>query len=297
MIYLVLSTESISSLSLRSSCSCLGVSRSSYYDWQERFRSPAIVDPFEMKIKDELQKIALDCPRYGYRRITKELQRRDFPVNHKRVLRLMREDNLLCLKQSFKPLTTDSNHRLSVYPNLAKDMVLTGINQLWMADITYIQLQREFIYLAVIIDVFSRKCIGWELERHLKTSLPLGTLQNALESRWHEGLEGLVHHSDQGAQYASTDYTTCLKDHNIQISMSRKGNPYDGAFIESFIKTLKYEEVYLKDYETFLDAYDNIGRFIDQVYNVKRLHSSLGYVPPNEFEAEVTLNTRKRRRA
>ena len=299
--YMLLEAEvqssSSRSLSLSSACSCLGVSRSGFYAWRVRPQLEPQMEPFEMKLKHEIQKIALEFPCYGYRRIAKELQRRDFFVNHKRILRLMREDNLLCLKRSFKHLTTDSNHGLRVYPNLAQNMVLTGINQLWMSDITYIHLQREFIYLAVIIDVFSRKCIGWELERHLRASLPLGALQKALETRWHDELDGLVHHSDRGVQYASTDYIACLKDHNIQISMSRKGNPYDGAFIESFIKTLKYEEVYLKDYETFFDAYDNLAQFLEQVYNEKRLHSSLGYLPPSEFEDQLSLNMRIQRRA
>jgi len=168
-------------------------------------------------------------------------------------------------------------------------MNVTGLNQLWVSDITYIQLAHEFIYLAVIIDVFSRKCIGWELDRNIDTQLTLNALNMALESRCKEELSNLVHHSDQGVQYASQDYITCLKDHNITVSMSRKGNPYDNAFAESFIKTLKYEEVYLTEYRFFTEAYENIGYFIERVYNEKRLHSSIGYLPPNEFEEAIAL--------
>ncbi len=203
----------------------------------------------------------------------------------------MREDSLLCVKRLFRPVTTDSNHRLRVYPNLAKDLEVTGLNQLWVADITYIRLVSEFVYLAVVIDVFSRKCIGWELDRNIDTQLTLNALNKALADRKDMDLSGLVHHSDQGVQYAANDYVDRLKENRIRISMGRKGNPYDNAFAESFIKTLKYEEVYLSEYETFNEAHTNIKRFIEEVYNEKRLHSSIGYLPPNEYEMEVVLNT------
>ena len=275
-------------LSISAACSCLGVSRSAYDDWQKSPPSE-IPDPYDMKLKDEMQKIAVDFQKYGYRRMTAELNRRDYGVNHKRVLRLMREDNLLCLRHKFVPITTNSNHNHKIYPNLARDMKLTGLNQLWVADITYIQLQTEFIYLAVIIDVFSRRCIGWELDRNIDTTLTLNALSKALESRWTKDIDGLVHHSDQGVQYASQEYVDCLKEHNITISMSRTGNPYDNAFAESFMKTLKYEEVYLSEYRSFGEAYDNIEHFIDRVYNEKRLHSSIGYLPPNEFEEGLAI--------
>ncbi len=165
------------------------------------------------------------------------------------------------------------------------------MNQVWASDITYVQLLHEHIYLAVILDLHSRKCIGWELSRNIDSQLAMNALAKALENRWSEFTQGLVHHSDQGIQYASTDYVDCLKEHNILISMSRKGNPYDNAFAESFIKTLKVEEVYLNDYGTFEDAYRNIWRFIETVYNRKRLHSALGYKSPDQFEMEVALNT------
>ena len=202
----------------------------------------------------------------------------------------MREDNLLCIKKNFTPRTTDSEHNLTVYPNLAKDLKVTAVNQLWVADITYIRLVKEFVYLAVILDVFSRKCVGWELSRDIDAQLTLNALNKAWANREGMDLSGLVHHSDQGVQYAAHDYINLLKKKGIQISMSRKGNPYDNAFAESFIKTLKYEEVYLKEYESFNDAYINIEEFIDDVYNDKRLHSSIGYLPPNEFETELYLN-------
>lgn len=278
-------------VSLTKVCSLLNVSRSGYYDWLIRTRNEPHRDLFEMKLKDEIQKIALEYLRYGYRRTTKELHRRGYPVNAKRVLKLMREDNLLCVKRIFRPMTTDSNHALKVYPNIAKDMVVTGLNQLWVADITYIRLLMEFIYLAVILDVFSRRCIGWELNRSLDTRLTLNALHRALETRKHEDLTGLVHHSDQGVQYTSWEYVDCLKTYGIRISMSRRGNVYDNAFAESFIKTLKYEEVNISEYRTFQDACTNLPRFIEQVYNEKRLHSAIGYMPPIEFEKEVGLNS------
>ena len=272
-------------------CSCLDVSRSGFYEWKKKRDENPLLDPIEMRLKDEIQKIAVKFSGYGYRRVTKELHRRGFGANSKRVHRIMQNDNLLCIRNKFRPVTTDSNHSLGVYPNLAPGMELTGINQLWVSDITYIQLAKEFIYLAVIIDVFSKKCIGWELDRNIDTQLTLNALDKALKDRWSEDLDRLVHHSDRGVQYASHAYVERLKDHNIIISMSRKGNPYDNAFAESFIKTLKCEEVYISEYEDFHEAYRNIWRFIEQVYNEERLHSSIGYLPPNEFEVELALNS------
>jgi putative transposase len=275
--------------SISSVCSCLGINRSNYYRWKALPTQPPSVGPYEMKLKNEIQSIALEFPKYGYRRVTFELRRRDFPVNAKHILRLMREDNLLCVRRTFRPVTTNSNHSHKIYPNLAKDLNITGLNQLWVADITYIRLLHEFIYLAVIIDVFSRKCIGWELGRNVDTQLTLNALHRALNNRCDYDLSNLVHHSDQGVQYASQDYIDCLKEHEITVSMSRKGNPYDNAFAESFIKTLKYEEVYLTEYRFFEEAYENIEHFIERVYNEKRLHSSIGYLPPNEFEEAIAL--------
>ena len=278
-----------SSLPLSRLCSALGVSRSGYYDWLHRRNASPSADALaeEKEVKGQIHKIVLEFPGYGYRRVTKELRRRDYLVNHKRVLRLMREDDLLCLRNKRIFRTTDSSHSLPVYANLAKNMDVTGINQLWVADITYIRLPDEFVYLAVLIDIYSRKCVGWHLDDSLDTELPLIALRNALKSRWHSELSGLVHHSDRGVQYASTEYTECLKAHNATISMSRKGCPLDNAFAESFIKTVKTEEVYLFEYETRQEAYERIPEFIEDVYNEKRLHSALGYLPPNEFEEQM----------
>jgi len=278
-------------ISVRSACSLLGVSQSGYYDWKARPETDVNLNLEEMELKNEIQNIAVEYPRYGYRRVTEELHRRNHEVNSKKVRRLMKEDNLLCVRRTFKPVTTNSNHNHKVYPNLARDMTVTGINQLWVADITYIQLLNEFIYLAVIMDVFSKRCVGWELGRNVDTILTLGALQKALDLRADMDLTGLIHHSDQGVQYTSKDYVECLKEHGITISMSRKGNPYDNAFAESFIKTLKYEEVYLSEYRTFGEAYENIEQFIEIVYNQKRLHSSIGYRPPMEFEEAQPLKT------
>lgn len=274
-----------SSLELERKCSALGVSVKGYSKWLRR-KAPK-PDPLEMKLRNEIQKLAADFPRYGYRRMTAELHRRGFPVNHKRVLGLMRGDNLLCVKRIFKPVTTDSNHNFPVYPNLAKGLEVTRINQLWVADITYIRLLTEFVYLAAIIDVFSRKCLGWELDRYMDTQLTLNALDIALLNRKGMDLSELIHHSDQGSQYAANEYVERLKENEIRISMGRKGNPYDNAFMESFIKTLKWDEVYLNEYATLNEARENIGPFIEKVYNAKRLHSSIGYKPPNEFEKEV----------
>ena len=262
-------------------CKGLGISRSRYY---KKRNSTVASDP---PLRSAIQQIALEFPYYGYRRITKEMHRRGQPVNHKKVLRLMREDNLLCVRKKFKITTTDSDHGLPVFPNLARDITVTKPNQLWVADITYIQLQREFIYLAAIIDIFSRKCIGWDLGRRIDAVLALNALAMALSEREALGFDELVHHSDQGVQYASHEYVDMLEKHGIRVSMSRRGNPYDNAFAESFMKTLKAEEVYMNEYRTFDEAHVNIKEFIEEVYNSKRLHSSIGYVPPNEFEAAV----------
>jgi transposase InsO family protein len=235
-----------------------------------------------MEIRDVMQKIAVEFPAYGYRRMTAELRKRGFDINHKRVLRMMREDNLLCVQRRKFMVTTDSRHNLPVYPNLAKQMVLKAINQLWVADITYIRLQVEFVYLAVVLDAFSRRVIGWALGRTLEAELALSALRMALEER--KPQPGLVHHSDRGVQYASQEYVGLLKEHQAQISMSRKGNPYDNAACESFMKTLKYEEVYRNEYRDFHEARASIQEFLERVYNQKRLHSALGYLPPAEFE-------------
>jgi len=258
-------------------CEISGLSRSIFYR-----RLTALEDASAIEVRDRLQALACENPTYGYRRLTAALRRDGFRVNRKRVLRLMRQDNLLCLRKKRFVATTDSEHGLPVYPNVAPTLKVTGVDQLWAADLTYIRLGAEFVYLAVILDIFSRRVIGWELGRSLETTLALSALKQALAHRTVK--PGLVHHSDRGVQYASREYTDLLKESGITISMSRKGNPYDNAFAESFMKTLKYEEVYLQEYESLPDAKASIERFLEDVYNQKRLHSSLGYLPPVEFE-------------
>jgi len=239
----------------------------------------------EVELRGQIQSIALEMRSYGYRPITKELHRRGVKANHKRVLRLLREDNLLCLQRQAFVRTTDSNHALTVYPNLARGLALSNINQLWVADITYIRLRREFVYLAVILDAYSRRCIGWALSRHIDTQLALTALRMALQTRTIQ--PGLMHHSDRGVQYAADDYVALLQAHKIKISMSRTGNPYDNAKAERFMRTLKYEEVYMNDYETLAEVLASVQHFIEAVYNRKRLHSAIGYQPPAEFEASL----------
>ena len=260
----------------------VGLSRSTI--WRQLQR-PTIVPDDDLELRSQIQTIALEMRSYGYRPITEELHRRGVKVNHKRVLRLLREDNLLCLRQRAFVRTTDSCHNLTVYPNLARDLVLSNINQLWVSDITYIRLRREFIYLAVVLDAYSRRCIGWAISRHIDTELSLAALQMALNTRTIQ--PGLVHHSDQGVQYAATDYVAVLREHKIEISMSRTGNPYDNAKAERFMRTLKYEEIYLNDYETLAEVRASVEHFIEAVYNRKRLHSAIGYRPPAEFEASL----------
>jgi putative transposase len=265
-------------------CSNETISRTTFY----RLQKEQLCDTGEKYLKKIIQGVALEFPFYGYRRITKELQIKGFNVNHKKVLKIMKEENITCRrKKRFTPVTTQSNHSYRIYPNLAKDLIVTGLNQLWIADITYIHLPNDFVYLAVINDIFSRKCIGWNLSRNIDTLLTLGALNRAIDARQHLGISKLIHHSDQGVQYAADEYVNRLKEIGIEISMSRKGNVYDNAFAESFMKTIKVEEVYINDYRTFEEALKNIKRFIEKVYNKKRLHSAIGYLSPEKFEQEV----------
>ncbi len=291
MMALVLSeSERTDGLPVSTMCRSLGLSRASFYRFSNvHVQAPGAPSEEDMCLRDQMQRIAVAHPAYGYRRMTVALRREGYAVNHKRVLKLMRADNLLCLRRHRFVVTTDSAHGLPLYPNLAAEIVPTAPNQLWVADITYIRLHQEFIYLAVLLDVFSRRAIGWELGRHLDAQLALSALEMALAHR--RVGPGLVHHSDRGVQYASQLYTERLKEHGIAISMSRRGNPYDNAFAESFMKTLKYEEVYLQDYETLAHARFCIGEFIERVYNEKRLHSAIGYLPPAEFEQTFDYDT------
>lgn len=270
-------------LPVEKACRAFDLSKQAFYKWEKRTPIPNT----DGKILETMQQIAIEFTKYGYRRMTKELHRQGQQVNHKKVYRLMKDNNLLVRRKKFKPITTQSGHGLQVYPNLAKDLVVTRLNQLWVSDITYIYLPLGFAYLAAVLDIFSRKCIGWCLGKNIDAQLTLDALNMAIAARQHLGFSGLIHHSDRGVQYASQAYTDRLKEFGIAISMSGKRNAYDNAYAESFIKTLKVEEVYINEYETFEEAHANIKHFIELVYNEKRLHSRIGYVPPAEFEAEI----------
>jgi transposase InsO family protein len=269
-------------MSLKRLCELLGVSRSWYYGKLPRDKTQK-----DVELRDAIERIVLEFPGYGYRRVTVALRREGWSVNHKRVLRIMRQESLLCqLKRRFK-VTTDSSHSFRRYPNLIEGTELNGPDEGWVADITYVRLPSAFCYLAAILDAHSRKCVGWHLSRQIDTGLTLYALEMAFAAR--RPAPGLIHHSDQGVQYASSEYVLRLEEAGAQISMAAVGNPYENAKAESFFRTLKMEEVYLKDYRTFEEAQENIGEFIEEVYNKKRLHSSLGYLPPVEFEAEHAL--------
>ena len=268
----------------------LNLSRSSYYyqgteDLQKQKE--------EADLRDKIEEIVVEHPRYGYRRVTAQLKREGIIVNHKRILRIMQEESLICKLKKKWITTTDSKHKYPVYPNLLKDAKVTGVNQAWVSDITYVRILTAFVYLAVILDAFSRKVIGWAISLRIDTELTRAALRMAIETR--RSPEGCIHHSDRGVQYAAQEYVDDLKAVGLRISMSRKGNPYDNAQVESFIKTLKSEEVYLWEYKTFEDVKKRIPYFIEEVYNEKRLHSALGYCPPNEYEEWVARNINRNR--
>jgi len=259
------------------------VSRAGYY----RHIGPHETKRDDADMRDAIQRTALRDRHYGYRRITKQLRREGIIINAKRVLRLMGEDNLLSLRfKPFVPRTTNSVHTWPIVPNLTRNLVPSGLDQIWVADITYIRLMEEFVYLAVVIDAFSRKVVGWALDDHLEARLAIAALDMAIAARACS-LQDLIHHSDRGVQYASGAYTKRLQEIGARASMSRPANPYDNAKAESFMKTLKAEEVNGKAYRSIDEARRDVGAFIDEIYNSRRLHSSIGYKPPIEFEAEV----------
>ncbi len=241
------------------------------------------LSPADRDLEKRIEEITEEFPKYGYRKVTRQLHDDGIPVNHKKVHRIMREKGLLVKKRRRFVKTTDSNHLYPVYPNLIRGLNVTAVNQVWVADITYIRIATAFVYLAIILGLYSRKAIGYAISRQIDTALSLQALRMAVKNR--NPQPGVIHHSDRGVQYAAHDYIDELRSHNFQISMSRKGNPYDNAFAKSFMKTIKTEEVYLLEYQTLEDVLTRIPYFIEDVYNQKRLHASLGYVPPNKFEA------------
>jgi len=260
----------------------MDISRSTYYYKPHTDEAKCKQDA---DIRDRLEELALHFTRYGYRRMTVQLQREGFMVNHKRVLRLMQESDLLCRSKRRFVRTTDSDHPYPVYPNVYGDTIIIEVDQAWVADITYIRLLHEFVYLAVILDAYSRRVVGWALSRHIDAALTCAALKAAIAER--NPPRGCIHHSDRGVQYAAEKYIAILNEHGFVISMSRKGNPYDNAQAESFMKTLKVEEVYVSEYRTFAEVKERIGEFIKLIYNQERLHSALGYLSPVEFEQEI----------
>jgi len=270
-------------LTIRQMCDAAQVSRASFYRrW--KLKEP---NAEQIALRDAIQRLALKRHQRGYRLVTQHLKREGWLINHKRVLRLMREDNLLCIRRRRFVMTTDSNHCWKIYPNLARSMVLTGLNQLWVADITYVRLRLEFVYVAVIVDVYSRRVVGWSVRDQLDNQLTLEALEFALNQR--QPAVGLVHHSDRGVQYACRAYVERMETQGIILSMSRPGTPWDNAWAESFMKTLKVEEVDGQAYRNLAHAKCSIGTFIDDIYNQQRLHSSLSYLSPAEFEERYPL--------
>ncbi|HHN73107.1 MAG TPA: IS3 family transposase [Thermopetrobacter sp.] len=268
-------------ISVGRACELAGVSRAGYYrEWAEHEPRQE-----EAAVRDAIQRVCLAHPSYGSRRVSAQLKQEGMAVNRKRVQRLMRADNLLVLRKRRWVVTTDSRHTYAVYPNLAVGLKPAGADELWVADITYIRLREAFVCLAVILDGWSRRVVGWALGERLRAELALGALEQALAER--RPPPGLVHHSDRGVQYCAGRYVDLLEEHGLRISMSRAGNPYDNALAESFLRTLKCEEVYLNEYRDVADARARIGRFLEDYYNRRRLHSSLGYRAPERFEAEA----------
>lgn len=271
----------------------IGISESTYHADPKISRLEQ--EEIDADIRGKIEQIRATMKTAGYRMLLHHLKRNGIEIGERKLRRIMKKFSLHLKPKRKFVVTTDSNHNHEIHPNLIEEMMIDNVNQVWTADITYIRIRNGFVYLAVILDLFSRRVIGWQISKRIDRNLTLDALKMAIQRR--NPNRGVIHHSDRGVQYLCDDYAKLLKEHGFFPSCSKKGNPYDNAWTESFMKTLKYEEVYMTEYETMIDVIESVPKFIEEVYNKKRLHSSIGYVPPEEFENRIKVEYEKKNQA